>query len=43
MAAHADGVIVGSAIVRLLEKHGKDAAGPIGEFTKSMKDAVRDL
>ena len=43
MAAHADGVIVGSAIVRLLEKHGRDAAGPIGEFTKSMKDAVRDL
>jgi tryptophan synthase alpha chain len=43
MAIHADGVIVGSAIVRLLEKHGKDAAGPIGEFTRSMKDAIRDL
>jgi len=43
MAAHADGVIVGSAIIKLLAKHGKDAAGPIGEFTKSMKDAIRDL
>ena len=43
MAAHADGVIVGSAIVRLLEKHGKDAAGPVGEFVRSMKDAIRDL
>jgi tryptophan synthase alpha chain len=43
MADHADGVIVGSAIVRLLEKHGKDAAGPVGEFVRSMKDAIRDL
>jgi len=43
MAVNADGVIVGSAIVRLLEKHGKESAGPIGEFTKSMKDAIRDL
>lgn len=43
MAVNADGVIVGSAIVRLLEKHGKEAAEPIGEFTRSMKDAIRDL
>jgi tryptophan synthase alpha chain len=43
MAVHADGVIVGSAIVRLVEKHGRDAAGPIGEFTKSIKDAISDL
>jgi tryptophan synthase alpha chain len=43
MAIHADGVIVGSAIVRMLAEYGKDAAGPIGEFTKSMKDAIRDL
>ncbi len=43
MAVHADGVIVGSAIVKLIAKHGKDAAGPVGEFTRSMKDAIRDL
>jgi tryptophan synthase alpha chain len=43
VAVNADGVIVGSAIVRLLEKHGKEAAEPIGEFTRSMKDAIRDL
>jgi len=43
MAVNADGVIVGSAIVRILEKHGREAAGPVGEFTRSMKDAVRDL
>lgn len=43
MAVHADGVIVGSAIVRLLAEHGKNAAGPVGEFAKAMKDAIRDL
>ena len=43
MGAIADGAIVGSAIVRLLEKHGKDAPKYIGEYVKSMKDAIRDL
>ncbi|MDD3193623.1 MAG: tryptophan synthase subunit alpha [Oscillospiraceae bacterium] len=41
MAALSDGVIVGSAIVKLLEIHGKNAPGPIGEYVKSMKDAIR--
>ena len=40
MAAVADGVIVGSAIVKLIEKHGKAAAGPVGEFVRSMKEAL---
>ncbi|MDO4475757.1 MAG: tryptophan synthase subunit alpha [Lachnospiraceae bacterium] len=43
MAAHADGAIVGSAIIRLLEKHKTEAAGPVGEYVRSMKDAIRDL
>ena len=43
MASVSDGAIVGSAIVRLLEKHGKDAPEHIGEYVKSMKDAIRDL
>ena len=42
MAALADGVIVGSAIVKLLEQHGKDAAAPIGAYVRSMKDALAD-
>lgn len=42
MAGFSDGAIVGSAIIRLLEKYGKDAAGPVGEYVKSMKDAVRE-
>lgn len=41
MAEVADGVIVGSAIVKLLEKYGKKAPGYIGEYVKSMKDAIR--
>ena len=41
MADIADGVIVGSAIVKLLEKHGKDAPRYIGEYVKSMKDGMK--
>ena len=41
MAGLSDGAIVGSAIIRILEKHGKDAAPYVGEYVKSMKDAVR--
>ena len=40
MAGLADGVIVGSAIVRLLERYGKKAPERIGEFVRSMKAAV---
>lgn len=41
MSAVADGVIVGSAIVKLLAQYGKDAPSRVGEFVKSMKDAIR--
>lgn len=37
----ADGVIVGSAIVKLLEKHGKSAPEHIYNYVKQMKDAIR--
>ena len=40
MAALSDGAIVGSAIIRLLEQHGKDAPKYVGEYVKSMKDAL---
>lgn len=36
-----DGAIVGSAIIKLLEKHGKDAPKYVGEYVKSMKNAIR--
>lgn len=41
MAALSDGAIVGSAIIKLVEKHGKNAAEYVGAYVKSMKDAVR--
>lgn len=41
MAALSDGTIVGSAIVKLIAQYGKEAAGPVGEYVKSMKDALR--
>ena len=40
MAAIADGAIVGSAIIKLLERYGKDAPDMIGAYVKSMKDAL---
>ncbi len=39
-SAKADGVIVGSAIIKLLEKHGKEAPKYIGEYVHSMKAAM---
>ena len=41
MANISDGAIVGSAIIKLLEKYGKDAPKYVGEYVKSMKDAIR--
>ena len=41
MADLSDGAIVGSAIIRLLERYGKDAPGYIGGYVKAMKDAIR--
>lgn len=40
MADISDGAIVGSAIIKLLETYGKDAPKYIGEYVKSMKDAI---
>lgn len=41
MAAVSDGVIVGSAIIKLIAQYGRNAAGPVGEYVKSMKEALR--
>ena len=41
MAGISDGVIVGSAIIKWLEKYGTNAPEYIGAYVKSMKDAVR--
>ncbi len=36
----ADGVIVGSAIVKIIAQHGKKSAKPVGEYVKKMKEAM---
>ena len=41
MAGLSDGAIVGSAIIKMIEKHGKDAAAPVGEYVRRMKEAIR--
>jgi tryptophan synthase alpha chain len=41
MAALSDGAIVGSAIIKILEKYGKDAPPEIGRYVRSMKEGIR--
>ena len=40
MAELSDGAIVGSAIIKIIAKYGKEAAGPVGEYVKEMAGAV---
>ena len=40
MAAAADGVIVGSAIVDLVGRYGKDCVGPVAEFASGLRAAI---
>lgn len=41
MADISDGAIVGSAIIKIIEKYGRDAAGHVGEYVRSMKNAIK--
>ena len=40
-SAMADGVIVGSAIVKIIAAHGAEAAGPVYDYVKEMADSCR--
>ncbi len=40
MAGISDGAIVGSAIIKIIEKYGKDSPKYVGEYVKSMKEAI---
>lgn len=40
MSAYCDGVIIGSAIVRIMEAEGKNSPGKVGEFVRSVRTAV---
>ncbi len=40
IAAIADGVIVGSAIVKIIEQHGDQSAVPLADYVRQMKAAI---
>ncbi|MPN47518.1 Tryptophan synthase alpha chain [bioreactor metagenome] len=42
MASAADGVIVGSAVVKLCAQYGEEAAPYVAEYVREMKAAVRE-
>lgn len=41
MSQIADGVIVGSAIIKIIEQYGQEAPSPVGDYVKEMKEAIR--
>ncbi|MCR5676357.1 MAG: tryptophan synthase subunit alpha [Lachnospiraceae bacterium] len=43
MAKRSDGAIVGSAIVKLVAKHGRECIGPVSDYVKSLAEAVHGI
>ncbi len=43
MAGISDGAIIGSAIIKILEKYGKDAPKYVGEYVNSIKTALKQV
>jgi tryptophan synthase alpha chain len=43
IAEKADGVIVGSAIVKIIAQYGADSVAPVSQYVRSMKQAIMDL
>lgn len=43
MAKLSDGVIVGSAIVKLIAQHGRDSVPVVAQYVREMKAAIADL
>lgn len=41
MGSYCDGVIVGSAIVKIIAEYGRESVKKVGEFVRSLKDALR--
>jgi tryptophan synthase alpha chain len=40
ISKYADGIIVGSAIVKIIEEYGDDAAAPLADYVKKLKKAL---
>ena len=43
MATISDGVMVGSAIVKMIEEHGNDCIEPVKTFTRALKAAIESV
>jgi tryptophan synthase alpha chain len=43
MAKISDGVIVGSAVMKIIEEYGNDCIEPVKQFVKAMKEAIEDI
>jgi tryptophan synthase alpha chain len=43
MAMIADGVIVGSAVMKIIEEYGNDCIEPVKQFVKAMKEAIENV
>ena len=43
IAKKCDGIIIGSAIVKIIAEHGSDSAPYVAEFTKSISNAVKSI
>ena len=43
MARFADGVIIGSAIVRIIAEYGRNSVEPVAQFAKEIKDAISNI
>lgn len=41
IAKYADGIIVGSAIVKIIEEYGKDAATPLYDYVSNIKKSIK--
>lgn len=42
MALCAEGIIVGSSVVKIIEEHGADSYKAVGEYVKMMKQAANE-
>jgi tryptophan synthase alpha chain len=40
VASYADGVIIGSTLVRMAEEHGRDCVWPVARFAREVKKAI---
>ncbi|MBO4391363.1 MAG: tryptophan synthase subunit alpha [Lachnospiraceae bacterium] len=43
MALQSDGIIIGSAIIRIIAKEGKNAPKAVGEFARSVREALNTI